>query len=430
MAALFGTAAGLLGASLHGPRTEFFANLAAIADLDPSPDEKILATVPLEAPSSTPPTIREAQPAPSKPKAAPKAKKTADAVPAKAILEKHTATSSAERPTSTPWCAWKTFGKPRGDIWLNEIAWMGAEDESDAEWIELKNVAGAEIDLKNWRLQSKSGKVHINLQAALTAGALYIVGSAPEEADWNADLSENLELSNSGEWLKLFNSSCGLVDEVDARKGWPGGSNTSKKTLERKVASDLWQTSGEVGGSPGKQNTIILNLPPAANSSSAPPEENISSPPKILIVAIQTSGGAGKSENDQIRIFNAGSEAADVGGWKLRKKTKSGAESSIKTFPDGTVIAGGGYLLWANSKFPEGAAATSTATIADDNSVALLNKEDVIEDAVAWGTDHESPYKEGNAYPSNLLPAQILTRIFENDAYRDSGDNGRDFEVK
>ncbi len=369
------------------------------------------------------------------PKAAVKSKsqpKTA----AKSAAPAEQATTTPPAPeTAAAWCAWKTPGTPRGGVLINEVAWMGAEDDSEAEWIELKNVSGGEIPLTGWRLQSKDNKTNAALSGILPAGGFYVIGRAPADADWQANQSAAPALSNSGEWLKLFNQWCGAVDELDARHGWPGGSNSSKKTLERKVATDGWQTSSQPGGSPGRQNTIVLAG--AAIASGGAPEEPAAAPPapaevpaKILIAEIQTSGGAGKSDDDFVRLWNAGSAAADISGWKLRRRSKSGTEYSVKTFADGAEIPAGGFYVWANSKYPEGAQATSTATLSDDNSLGLFAADDALQDAVAWGADLVSPYAEGNAYPTNPLPGQVLGRKQAGEIYQDTGDNAADFEVK
>lgn len=378
------------------------------------------------------------------------AKKTASPTPAKKALSASAPAArkkleSASAPTVAPAeksaadvsaprkCAWKTIGHPAGDILINEVAWAGAEDEPEAEWVELKNVSGHDLDLAGWSLQIKNG-ISIPLSAALKPGALYIVGRAPEEADWKPDLEAKLSLSNSGERLKVFNPYCGAVDELDAGHGWPGGSNSTKKTLERKVAAEGWQTS-EDGGSPGRQNTVVLG----ALQSSGGTDESADAaspmvPAKVLIVEVQTSGGVGKSDNDFIKLWNAGTSAADISGWKLRRKSKSGTEYSIKTFADGAEIDAGGFYLWANAKYPEGlpgqgAQATSTAALSDDNSIALLSADDVIQDGVGWGIDLVNPYAEG-AYPASPLPGQILSRKLSGGVYTDTDNNAADFEIR
>jgi hypothetical protein len=117
----------------------------------------------------------------------------------------------------------------------------------------------------------------------------------------------------------------------------------------------------------------------------------------------------------------------------LRKKTQSGTESSIKVFPDGSMIAPGGYFVWANSAngFASniGANVSSTQILSSDNSVALFDPEGILIDAVAWGSGHVTPYIEGSAYPENPGPVQKLSRKLEAGNARDMGNNAQDFEL-
>lgn len=136
----------------------------------------------------------------------------------------------------------------------------------------------------------------------------------------------------------------------------------------------------------------------------------------LVISEVQISGGPGKTTNDFIEIYNPTESVINLSGYKLRKRTQSGSESSIKVFTDGQSIFGHGFFLWANSN--DGydqtiaADASSTQTIADNNSIALFNGDDVLLDVLAWGSGHLNPFFEGNATstPANPEPNQSLER--------------------
>lgn len=137
-------------------------------------------------------------------------------------------------------------------------------------------------------------------------------------------------------------------------------------------------------------------------------------PLRILIAAVQTTGGPGKTTNDFIKLYNSSDTAADLGGWKLRKRTQSGSESSIKEIPSGTTLPPRSYFIWANSDngfaASLGAQISSTASISDNNSIALLTKAGVISDALAWGKDLVNPFVEGSPYPTDPAAGQVLIR--------------------
>lgn len=398
------------------------------------------------------------------------------------------ALAPAASATAAPqWCEFSAAGRGDPGIILNEVAWMGSSQDANDEWLELKNISGRSAAVGGWQVLNRSGSIKINLAATSTIaqeGFLIL----KRTKDYSG------ALANTGDWLKVLDRDCKVVDDLNASSGWPGGNNTTKKTLERDVSTTGWHTSVNAGGSPGAQNSVIAIVVPSANASSTSsqatqanqnsstttvatttpsaatstdtntdtnassslPEDNVpiatstptSTPPEpptivtttpalapthLVIAAVQITGGEGLTDQDYIKIFNPTSESANVSGWKLRKRTKTGTESSIKVFPDGSTIAPGGYFTWANSvngfSATIGANASSTQTLSSDNSIALLDASDVVVDAVAWGSGHVTPYIEGSAYPENPGANQQLARKAEGGTVKDTENNATDFEL-
>lgn len=156
-------------------------------------------------------------------------------------------------------------------------------------------------------------------------------------------------------------------------------------------------------------------------------EKNIKAQENIIINEVQIYGE--KSSNDFIELYNPNSETISISGWKLRKKTKTGTESSIRVLPNRTNISAEGYFLWANSG--DGydssihADISSTATLASDNSIALFNSDDSIVDSVSWGSGHTNPFIEGDSFSSNPDKNQSIERI----NFIDTDDNSNDFII-
>lgn len=142
----------------------------------------------------------------------------------------------------------------------------------------------------------------------------------------------------------------------------------------------------------------------------------------LVISQVQLDGvaGTGGSEQDWIELYNPTSQAVDIGGWKLRKRTQSGSESSVKVISSNTTIPASGYFLWANSKDGFATALnadeSSTSTIAKDNSIALLDKNDNIIDALAWGSGHVNPFIEDTAAvnPNEAVSLERLSQDTDN----------------
>ncbi len=377
----------------------------------------------------------------SKATKSPKQKSTKEDAPA-ASSTPLVASSSSVSPVSEAACDWKTFGLPSEEILINEIAWMGSEDDANAEWIELKNVSGYDMDLQGFELRSHDKKIKIALTPKiLKPGELYLLERDTDDAvpEIAADQIYSGAISNSGGSLKLFGRGCRLVDEVDATGKWPSGNSGTKQTMERRVGIGGWQTSLNPGGTPRSQNAIpSLALNPGGAPTSPPTdtsgdipladsgETETASSSRILIYKIQITGTA--TDDDRITLYNPNPDSVDITGWKLRKRTKSGSESSVKVLAG--EITGRGTYVWANAKHTDGADATSTQTLSSDNSVGLLDGSDILIDAIAWGSGHVNPYSEGSAYPANPVVGQVLARKFSGDTILDTDNNAEDFEIR
>jgi len=150
----------------------------------------------------------------------------------------------------------------------------------------------------------------------------------------------------------------------------------------------------------------------------------------LLIVEVQIAGD--NSNNDYIKIYNPQNQEIDISGYKLRKRSSTGSESSIRVFPTGSKISANGFFIWANSQnnyyLKINANSWSSATLAKNNSLALLNPEGKIIDALAWG-ESQNPFLEGQPFLENPGPNQQLKRKEINGIYQDTNNNSQDFFI-
>lgn len=357
-------------------------------------------------------------------------------------------------------CSFSTAQSPaRQTIIINEIAWMGGASDfglsTADEWFELKNVSGGEVNLNGWQILDKSEKIKIVFDgnARIPANGFYFLertddDSAPGIA---ADLIYTGALNNSDEGLRLFDDQCNLIDEVltatDSTASWSAGDNDQKRTMER--SPDLsWHTyngaaQNGIFGTPKQENstpTIIVfdagNGGRPANNPQPTAEEPASSPPKVLISEVQITGGAGNTENDFIELYNPNSSQVNLNGYRLVKRTQSGAsDTSIKSWTSDVYVAANGYYLWANSDYTSISTApdaTTTAAVSNDNGVALrfgaMDTGTVI-DSVAWG-GAQNAFVENTAFSTNPGANQSIQRKFQNSAYVDTDNNSQDFEAQ
>lgn len=172
----------------------------------------------------------------------------------------------------------------------------------------------------------------------------------------------------------------------------------------------------------------------------------------IVISEVQAggtlTGTTTATTHDFIELYNPTDVAVNLGGWKLRKQTASGSESSIAVFSASSTIPSHGFFLWANADGGYGASigadVTTTASIAADNSIALLTPGNAVIDGVGWGAIPGSTFVEGTAIVSPLAADQS----YERRAWQgiicysatgiaaslgngcDQGNNASDFEVR
>lgn len=154
----------------------------------------------------------------------------------------------------------------------------------------------------------------------------------------------------------------------------------------------------------------------------------------LLIVEVQIAGE--KTDNDFIKIYNPNDRALDLSDYKLKKKSSTGKEYSIIVIGStqqnfrNTTIPSKDYFLWVNSKddfhLSLKADVWSTATLAKNNSIALLNPENVILDALAWG-ESQNPFVKGFPFLENPGNNQQLKRKKINGGYQNTNNNNQDF---
>ena len=174
---------------------------------------------------------------------------------------------SGETPEAPSVCIFSNSASPTHQIIFNEIAWMGSPQRSgetataaaNNEWIEFKNSSDKTVDLSGWKILDESEKLEIIFGESdkIEARKFFLLERADDDSviGIKADKIYSGALSNSGEWLRLFNRQCELIDEIDAHGGWPAGDNATKQTLERNAGDFGWHTSASPGGTPKAENS-------------------------------------------------------------------------------------------------------------------------------------------------------------------------------
>ena len=257
---------------------------------------------------------------------------------------------------------------------------------------------------------------HLDFEAIKDVGAasqsLTIANSGGSDLNWR--------LSSSAAWLN-FSPSKGLTS--------PDASSTIYVSVN---------INGMATGTAGA--TLSIDASGAENSP-----QNISITLNIhekkfaqgLVISEIEIWDATSSNDDFVEIYNPTGSVFDISGFQLKKKSSTGKEYSVRLFPSGSYVPAKGYFLWLNSHFDSLlniADATSSQTLSKNNSIALLDKNKNVVDAVAWGSG-SNPFVETSPFPENPEKGKSLSRkmAMSDDgkpAYLDLNDNQLDFSIK
>jgi len=320
---------------------------------------------------------------------------------------------------------------------LNEVAWMGTSESSSNEWIELKNISPMEVNISGWQILNKEKKIKgvLKENTVLPPNSFFLLERTDDNSvpGMTADFIYTGALKDNDEALYLFNERCEVQDGVLANSNWPAGDKGLRKSMER--SNDLtWHThNGSYFGTPKTENSPSFVLL-SSGTVALPVKEIAYSAPNILITEVQIDT-ASSSNYDFIELYNPNDSVVDISNFQLKKKTSTGSEYSVRVLPSGTIVAEKSYFLWANSDYSLSgfisANVTSTQTLAQNNSIVLLDKNENIIDALAWGSS-TNPFVESSAFPQNPAENQSLSRKWSTttESYIDTNNNLNDFEIQ
>jgi hypothetical protein len=205
-------------------------------------------------------------------------------------------------------------------IVINEIAWMGTEEQWQNEWIELYNPTDSPISLDKWILKAKDDSPKIELSGKIGARSYFLLERTDDTTvpEISAHQIYKGGLNNQGEHLILLNNLGEIVDETDCLLGWFNGSNETKKTMERidsilfESDSNNWKTSQKTGGTPAQENSPKTKITKEKNIKTVSTVSNGSGFSFLLIIGLVVSSFASmlifaiwlkiKQKKDKIKI--------------------------------------------------------------------------------------------------------------------------------
>lgn len=172
--------------------------------------------------------------------------------------------------------------KAAGGVVLNELMW------DEVEYIEVLNATSDEVSLSGWTItRQKSGDVEKTVVLfeegdVIGVGEYFLIEKNEEATSVAADkIVPGLTLLNTGELVRLRDSTGAVVDSASRLGSWLAGANTTVgEAMERSdvnadgTLEDSWHTSTGSGGgrvgTPGEANsTPPVNHAPMAAASVA-----------------------------------------------------------------------------------------------------------------------------------------------------------------
>ncbi|MCW8803260.1 MAG: lamin tail domain-containing protein, partial [Ignavibacteriaceae bacterium] len=264
-------------------------------------------------------------------------------------------------------------GFPEGIILINEV--MYNTETSKPEWVELVNVSGEIINIKNWSisdvLTTPTKDFITNDDVMLETGEYIVIAkdtsfnSAHPGVTAKVFFSNFGSLGNTADGIVVYDFRNGIIDSLFYESAWGGGSGLSLERISLESAtneSTNWTTSLDPSGStPGDPNSI-LNVPDYERND-------------LVINEIMFDPGTDNSEF--IEFLNLTSDTVNVGGWEI--VDENGNNFKLSTIPL-LVPANSFFLLSADSLVISKYILNESVlkTIAGVSSLGLVNTGELI----------------------------------------------------
>lgn len=169
---------------------------------------------------------------------------------------------------------------------INELMWMGSVGHTADEWVELKNMTAAPIDLSGWKLSKNTGTeismLTLPTGASIEADGYYLISNYAATNTSSAlsvipnYVTTSVDLSNTDLQIKLYAGAIDPLKLIDTagNGGLPlaGANGTKKQSMSRNLAPGdgilssnwftdtvsnsvlFWDTVDGNYGTPGKSN--------------------------------------------------------------------------------------------------------------------------------------------------------------------------------
>ena len=216
-------------------------------------------------------------------------------------------------------------------VTINEVESNGG---TPGDWFELYNKGAGAVDISGWKMKDNDDghAFYVIPGGTMIAPGGYFVG---EEAAFGFGLG-------SADSVRIFDATETPVETYS----WTAHATT---------------TYGRCPNGTGELTTTVSSTKGAANDC------------PVRINEVESNGG---TPGDWFELYNAGTSAFDVSGWKMKDNDDGHA---FYVFPAGTIIAPGGYFVGEEAAFGFG--------LGSADSVRIFDTTDTLYDIYSW-TSH------------------------------------------
>ena len=242
-------------------------------------------------------------------------------------------------------------GAAGGIVTFNEIHYHPAAVGA-AEWVEIVNQFGTRLDLSGWKI---TGGIAFTFPdgTVLEPGAFLVVsGIAGNPAGALGPFTGHLD--GAGDTVRLRTRQGWLVDEVTygVTGDWPVSPDGTGPALAKRavsLASDTassWAASTQSGGTPGAANfaSTPALATPAAHVAGSIVINEIFYHARPVFADPNNAVLFAENPAEWIELHNRTGASADLSGWQLD-------DAISHTFPPGTSLAAGGFLVVNQAQF-------------------------------------------------------------------------------
>jgi hypothetical protein len=264
-------------------------------------------------------------------------------------------------------------GFPGNIILINEV--MYNTETNKPEWVELVNVSGEIINIKNWSisdvLTTPTKSFIINTDVLIQPDEYIVIAKDTSFNSAHPGVTAQVfftnfgSLGNTSDGVVIYDFRYGIIDSLFYFSSWGGGSGLSLERISLEAAtneSTNWTTSlNPKGSTPGEPNSI-LNVPDYERND-------------LVINEIMFDPNDDNSEF--IEFINLSGDSVNVGGWEIIDE--NGNKFRLSQIP--LMIPGNSYFLLAADSlvlFKYGLDESVLKTIVGVSSLGLVNTGELI----------------------------------------------------